>query len=189
MTLADLSIIIPRLGFVEEVRFMLDLREILNTPGAKLPFDVELGTERLEYDSVAAYTEPVRASGEIINTAGVLTAKGEIIAHMRCVCDRCGREFDLTRHVEIDTPLAPEEECEDGEGSYESETYPVIGDGLDIDDMLETAFILDMPTKFLCREDCKGLCPKCGKNLNDGDCDCRPEVDPRFAVLEQLLDK
>ena len=50
-------------------------------------------------------------------------------------------------------------------------------------------FILDMDMKFLCREDCKGLCSTCGKNLNLGPCGCRKEIDPRFAVLEQLLDK
>jgi uncharacterized protein len=46
-----------------------------------------------------------------------------------------------------------------------------------------------METKFLCREDCKGLCARCGKNLNLGPCGCGKEIDPRFAVLEQLLDK
>ena len=55
--------------------------------------------------------------------------------------------------------------------------------------ILSTLFILDMDSKFLCREDCKGLCPKCGKNLNLGPCGCGKETDPRFAVLEQLLDK
>ena len=52
-----------------------------------------------------------------------------------------------------------------------------------------TCFILDMESKFLCREDCKGLCPVCGRNLNLGSCDCGKKIDPRFAVLEQLLDK
>lgn len=166
----------------------LDLREILDTPGARLPFEQEVSTDRLEYGSVKEYTEPVMARGEIVNTAGVLTARGEITAHMRCICDRCGREFDMVHTVEVDTPLVPEEET-DGEGGYESETFPLEGDWLDLDDLLETAFILDMPTKLLCREDCRGVCPKCGKNLNDGDCDCRPDIDPRLAVLEQLLDK
>ncbi len=167
----------------------LDLREILDTPGARLPFEQELSADRLGFDSIEEYLEPVAARGEIVNTAGVLTARGEISARMRCVCDRCGREFELTRRVEVDTPIVPESECSDGEGDYESEAYPMEGDWLDIDDLLETEFILDMPTKFLCREDCKGVCPKCGKNLNDGECDCRPDVDPRFAALAQLLDK
>ena len=67
--------------------------------------------------------------------------------------------------------------------------FPLDGDAVDLDEVLSTCFILDMETKFLCREDCKGLCPTCGKNLNLGPCGCRKQVDPRFAVLEQLLDK
>ena len=56
-----------------------------------------------------------------------------------------------------------------------------------MDDVLEGCFIMDMDSRFLCREDCKGLCSRCGANLNDGECDCKPERDPRLAVLEQLL--
>ena len=58
-----------------------------------------------------------------------------------------------------------------------------------LDEILETSLILDMETKFRCREDCKGLCDTCGANLNLGPCGCRKPRDPRFAVLEQLLDK
>ncbi len=167
----------------------LDLREILDTPGARLPFELELSGERLGFDAVTGCDGPIQARGEVINTAGVLTARGEITARLRCVCDRCGGSYELERTTKVDTPLVPASECEDGEGGYESEAFPFEGDWLDLDDLLETAFILDMPTKFLCRDDCKGLCPKCGKNLNEGPCDCRKDVDPRFAVLEQLLDK
>ena len=77
----------------------------------------------------------------------------------------------------------------DAEDSEEAEAFCLQGEELDIDDLLETAFILDMESKSLCRPDCKGLCPKCGKDLNDGPCGCRPDIDPRLAVLEQLLDK
>ena len=69
------------------------------------------------------------------------------------------------------------------------EIYVLDGYGIDAEEVMATGFILDMETKFLCREDCMGICPKCGKDLNEGPCDCRKEVDPRFAVLEQLLDK
>ena len=58
-----------------------------------------------------------------------------------------------------------------------------------MDDLLETVYILDMDTKYLCRPDCKGVCPECGQNLNEGPCSCRKKPDPRLAVLEQLLDK
>ena len=162
----------------------LDLREILVTPGARLPFGQALDAGRLGFSQVKEYNGPVMASGEIVNTAGVLTARGSIDAEMTCWCDRCGAEFRLCKHVDVDAPIVP-----DTEEADEGEAFVLEGDWLDLDDLLETVFILNMDTKFLCREDCKGLCPSCGKNLNDGPCGCRPEPDPRFAVLEQLLDK
>ena len=77
-----------------------------------------------------------------------------------------------------------EENAED-----DPELFLLQGDEIDLDEILSTCFILDMDSKFLCKEDCKGLCPDCGKNLNLGPCECRKKIDPRFAVLEQLLDK
>ena len=62
------------------------------------------------------------------------------------------------------------------------------GTQLDLDDAVSTAFVLAMDTKNLCSDDCKGLCAKCGADLNLGPCGCRPEVDPRLAALAQLLD-
>ena len=102
---------------------------------------------------------------------------------MVCICDRCGAEFDSTKTTALHATIVEED---DGENQ---ELFLLEGDEIDLDEILSTCFILDMETKFLCREDCKGLCPKCGKNLNLGPCGCRKEIDPRFAVLEQLLDK
>ena len=60
---------------------------------------------------------------------------------------------------------------------------------LPLDALVEEDLILDQPSKMLCSEDCRGHCPLCGKDLNDGLCGCREEtVDPRLAVLQQLLD-
>ena len=63
------------------------------------------------------------------------------------------------------------------------------GGELDLEEVFTTDLVLAMEPKHVCSEECKGLCPKCGANLNDGPCQCRAEVDPRFAVLAQLLDK
>ena len=63
------------------------------------------------------------------------------------------------------------------------------GDQADLDDILTTAVVLNMDSKLLCSEDCKGLCPKCGADLNLGPCGCKPEMDPRLAVLQQFLNK
>ena len=85
--------------------------------------------------------------------------------------------------MSLDIPLASELQDEENPDYYLLE-----GDELDLDDVLESSFILNTDTLFLCREDCKGLCPRCGADLNDGPCGCKPEKDPRLAVLEQLLD-
>ena len=61
-------------------------------------------------------------------------------------------------------------------------------DQLDLDQLLTEDILLDLPSKFLCSPDCKGLGPICGKNLNQGDCGCEKDtVDPRLAILKELL--
>ena len=102
---------------------------------------------------------------------------------MVCFCDRCGGEFSYRKHTAVHAVIVDEE------NSDNPELFVLEGNEIDLDELLSTCFILDMETKFLCREDCKGLCPECGKNLNLGPCGCRKQTDPRFAVLEQLLDK
>jgi len=58
---------------------------------------------------------------------------------------------------------------------------------LDLREVLRQDVMLASPIHVLCREDCQGLCPTCGQNLNEGPCDCQPEPDPRWAVLAALL--
>ena len=162
----------------------LNLREIIEIPGGSIPFACELDTENLDFPAVKAYQAKPHAEGRVYNEAGVLNLSGEIRADMLCVCDRCGAEFESTKITALHATIA--EEDDNGE---DPELFLLDGDEIDLDEILSTCFILDMETKFLCREDCKGLCSRCGKNLNLGPCGCRKEIDPRFAVLEQLLDK
>ncbi len=162
----------------------LDLREIIEIPGASLPFRCTLDTARLDFPSVARYGAEPEAEGLVQNTAGLLTLTGTLRADMVCVCDRCAREYDCHKELPLLVTLSADGSDEDGD-----DVFPLEGNFLDLDDVLETCFILDMEAKHLCREDCKGLCDRCGANLNDGPCACKAKTDPRLAVLEQLLDK
>ena len=161
----------------------LNLREIIEIPGGSIPFECELDTNNLDFPAVKAYKSKPHAVGRVYNEAGVLNLSGEIRADMLCVCDRCGAEFDSIKTTALHATIVEEDDEEN------PELFLLDGDEIDLDEILSTCFILDMETKFLCREDCKGLCSRCGKNLNLGPCGCRKEIDPRFAVLEQLLDK
>ena len=161
----------------------MNLHELLLNPGSRLPFRCELSTDRLDFPAVLSYTAAPVGEGFIVNNAGALTLQGTLSAAMRCVCDRCAAEFDREVSYPLDIPLASELQDEENPDYFLLE-----GDELDLEELLETVFILNMDTRFLCRDDCKGLCSRCGKNLNEGPCDCRTESDPRLAVLEQLLD-
>jgi len=161
----------------------LDLREIIEIPGGSVSFETELETELLDFPSVLSYKSKPHAVGMVKNEAGVLHLTGTLTADMTCVCDRCGGEFDSIKELQLDATIVEEDT------GVNPELFVLEGDEIDLSDILTTCFILDMETKFLCSEDCKGLCSGCGKNLNLGACECRKQVDPRFAVLEQLLDK
>jgi len=163
----------------------LNLREIIEVPGASVPFEIELDTDNLDFESIREYKSKPRASGEVFNEAGVLTLSGTLTADMVCICDRCGTAFDSTKEMELEATIVEENE----DNRFDPELFFLEGDCVEINEIVSTLFILDMETKFLCREDCKGLCSECGKNLNLGSCGCRKKLDPRFAVLEQLLDK
>ena len=161
----------------------LDLHEIIEVPGGHVPFRCRLDSERLAFPDLVAFSGDVTAQGQVKNTAGILTLTADVEADMTVRCDRCAREFQrkLTPHFEATLQA-------DAEDADSEDVFPLEGDGIDVSDVAETLFILDLDNKFLCRDDCKGLCPDCGKNLNDGPCDCKKQMDPRMAVLGQLLD-
>ena len=161
----------------------LNLREIIEIPGGSVPFECELETEGLDFPSIKAYKSRPFAEGRVFNEAGILTLAGTLTAEMTCICDRCGAEFDSVKETVLNVTIVEENTGDD------PELFLLEGDEIDLDEILSTCFVLDMETKFLCTEDCRGLCSGCGRNLNLGPCECRKPIDPRFAVLEQLLDK
>ncbi len=162
---------------------LLDLHEIIEMPGRSLPFRCELDRERLRFPSLVSFDGPVTAEGLVKNTAGVLELTADVKADMTVRCDRCGKPFQ--RHL---TPRYTATLQADAPDADSEDVFPLAGDEADVSDVLETCFILGMDQRFLCREDCRGLCPVCGKDLNDGPCGCGKEIDPRMAALGQLLD-
>ena len=162
----------------------LDLREIIDVPGGSVSFDYEPDISGLEFETVAGIVSPLRAVGTVRNKAGALQLDADLSAVLSCVCARCLTEFE--KHIEFHTEAFIAEEAQDEDNP---DLFLLDGDFIDLDEVIVTAFVLNMDQRFLCREDCKGLCDKCGKNLNEGPCDCKAETDPRLAALAQLLEK
>ena len=165
---------------------LLGLSKIIDSPGASVPFSTSVDLSDLRYGNSFPVTEPVVAEGTIRNTAGVLVMTGSIETTIHGTCDRCANDFDRDIYFPIDVVLVTELANEENEDEW---VFPLEGDSADLDDIVRTVFVLNLDSKLLCNEDCKGLCHRCGKNLNDGPCNCQKELDPRFAALKQLLEK
>ena len=164
---------------------LLGLSKIMQKPDSVLPFHTALDLHDLQFGGSFPVQEPVSAEGTVRNTAGVLVLEAVISTNLHAVCDRCAAPFERRVSWPVHAVLTRSLERED-----EADEWTFLlqeGDMADLDEILTTAFVLNMDSKLLCRPDCKGICPRCGKNLNEGACSCRPEIDPRLAVLGQLL--
>ena len=164
----------------------LGLSQIIDRPGESVSYSTVVDLSDLQYGTSFPVTEPVKAEGTVRNTAGVLVMKGEITTCIHGVCDRCAAEFDREMEIPIDAVLVTELANEENEDEW---VFTLEGDSADLDDIVRTIFVLNMDSKLLCSDDCKGMCCRCGKNLNEGPCSCEKEIDPRLAALKQLLNK
>ena len=165
---------------------LLGLSKIIDCPGASVPFSTSVDLSDLCFGVSYPVSEPVQAEGMVRNTAGVLVMTGNITTCIHGTCDRCASPFDREIDLPINVVLVTEMANEENEDEW---VFPLEGDSADLDDIVRTVFVLNLDSKLLCKEDCKGLCHRCGKDLNDGPCNCHKELDPRFAALKQLLEK
>lgn len=163
---------------------LVNVQKIINAPGERIAFQFELDLSDVDFGGLYPAQNPVVVTGDVRNTAGMLLLHFAASTVLQSVCDRCLERFDNPKRVECSYLLAQELADE------ENDEIVLLTDGaVDVGDLARTAMILEMDTKTLCSEDCKGLCPGCGVNLNQGSCTCRKAVDPRLAVLASLLEK
>lgn len=162
----------------------LNLERLAREPGAVLPFDCVLDLSREEWNGGRPFPHGVHVTGKVRNMAGALTLSAELSGLLSLVCDRCAQPFEREKTVEYETLLAFE--LANGESD---DIVELNQDGeLELDELMREVFLLEMDTKNLCFEDCKGLCPGCGADLNREPCRCKKEIDPRWAKLAQLLE-
>ena len=161
----------------------IDLRDVIGMPGHSVAFDYSPELSELLTDSIIGIVGETRAQGEVRNSAGLLTLRAQITAATACVCDRCLREFTRDISTEISVRLSEAESARE-----DPEYYFVEGLTLDPGEIIVTELILNAEQGTICSEDCLGLCVSCGADLNEGECACKPEIDPRLAGLASLLD-
>lgn len=150
----------------------LELAGIIEKPGSSVSFDYTMDCSDLEVNFVFPFPRPVRVCGEVRNDAGILTLECDVTGEMEFDCFRCTEHTVRDYFLPVDATVVT-----DADGAVE------------LDGFLRDTMVLESDMLFLCRDDCKGICPTCGKNLNLGPCECRPEGDHRLDSLRELLER
>ena len=153
-------------------------------------FVLDLGTfrpvvDRVEVEGTAAdvgltqpeWREQVRGSFVVERSGDRVSVRGSVLSRAHLECVRCLREFDLP----LEAPIVLYAErtgstSSDEQEQLERDDYMLFHDGrrLDLREMVRELMLLELPITPICREDCPGLCPKCGADLSLGPCDCSP---------------
>lgn len=125
----------------------------------------------------------IRCDGSISNAGDVLLLQVAMSARVRRTCGRCLKEFTAVTKAEVVEKFYPA-----SAENVENDAFVYDSDVIDITEPLREGLLLAEPMQALCKPDCRGLCPVCGADLNDGDCGCdRSTVDPRLAALKQFI--
>ncbi len=151
---------------------ILQLKQIFEGQKQLLEFDTEIPCDTLaELEPYETFASPVGIRGSVCSRAGVVTLEMTITAELDQICDRCTKAFVRKYSFTPSHTLVTALDNEDDEG-FEYDDYVICPDKtLDVSELALTDMKLGLPTKILCKEDCKGLCPVCGKDLNDGACE------------------
>ena len=120
-----------------------------------------------------------------------LLVDGWVDLTLELQCNRCLKEFEQPMHVTFEEQFYPTVDVVTGlplAPFDQEEIFPIDAHHeVDLTEAIRQNVLTALPMVTLCREDCLGLCPQCGHDLNLGLCDCKPEIDARLSVLEKLL--
>ena len=160
----------------------------------KVRFDVAFPPGEIQFDQGLSQTTPLETTGVaelLAHTLGEIRIQGHLTVRMRSECDRCLEPADFPIDSDFDLFYRPaqragyEEDVEIDEGEAEVAFYE--GGGVELKDILREFVLLSLPMQRICREDCHGICPVCGKNRNAGDCGCEAKpMDDRWSELKKL---
>ncbi len=161
----------------------IELTKFFNEDGVSRSFNGNLNMKEVEVDGVKPFVSPVIYSGKITSHAGAVELEATIEYDFCMPCNRCAEDYTSKTSLKIRHLLARELNDED------NDVYILVEDTLDLDELLYSDVILELPIKYICKDDCRGICPECGKNLNIDDCNCKKsDIDPRLEALRSLLD-
>lgn len=166
-------------------RLSYNVSSLLANAGAKQQISLSEVLEPVQRGSdTVSFAGPLVGQLNLENIGGPLRIRGRLRAAVTLDCYRCLRVFKYPLVLEIDEILTESQ----GEDVGDEEALRIVDETVKLMPLIEQAMLLNLPMKLLCRSDCEGLCPSCGRNLNESSCDCsQEEIDPRMAKLKLLI--
>lgn len=162
----------------------MDLNKVLDCEGNAEVVTAFVDLREFHYRGVSPFERPIALTAKGENHVGVVTLNCTYIFSLCLSCDRCLAPF--TTEVKQHTCHTVVRQLNDSD----EEGYLVLPDGfVELDELATNDIVLALPSKFLCKEDCKGLCPVCGCDLNATSCGCsKKQTDPRLAGLDKFFE-
>lgn len=158
----------------------LDISKLLSGETREISFDLEGIFFPFEENEITVSS--LRFSGRAYDLSGFIRLSGTVTGSFSSPCARCLAPVNEAFSLELDLSV------ETGPTESEEEVIVAEGQKIDLVSLSQETVFTNLPLRLLCREDCQGLCPKCGKDLNTGTCDCEhKEIDPRLAGLADFF--
>lgn len=160
-------------------KLLVEVGKILEEVGSKVKITAEEQFEPIKYgpDSIEL-NQPLKIDVEVESTSlGELLVKGVVNGKVQLQCSRCLKFFNFPLELELEEVFF--------RSPHSEEAFKIVGNKIDLGPSIEETMLLTLPMKPLCGDGCRGLCPICGQNLNEGSCECPQEVvDKRLAKLK-----
>ena len=163
---------------------LFELKSVFQNEGEEKQVNYKLDIADIDIDGVFPFRTPIDVTATAKNRASLVSLTIRACFSYSRSCDRCSTDFAREMDMLFEHKLA-QTLVDDGNDDYiETPDFK-----LELDDIVISDILLSLPQKNLCKDDCKGLCQICGKNLNEGDCSCdKREIDPRLEMLKQFMD-
>ena len=167
----------------------LDITKGIQSKGYDVPFELRdaWGEDHWNGDTVA-YVRPVSFSGTYMLADETVIVRGIARAVIESPCARCLAATETSVEAEVEEAFIRDK---GEEREADDDQYMYSGHVLELDEAVRTALLLEMPSRVLCKEDCRGLCDQCGANLNINECSCQKDLTHRnpFSALASLLNE
>lgn len=159
----------------------IDISEIMMIKGGNMSFSVSESIDEKDFmPDVNKFLSPVKVKGTVTNIKGDFHVEGEGTTVVQMSCSRCLKPVDVNIEFDVDEIFSNTGKEE------EAETFT--GSTIELSSVVKKCILFSLPMKVVCDEDCKGLCPVCGMDLNEGDCGCDTAyINPKFESLRSLF--